>query len=118
MIHKDTLEKYVPSNVHFKQSKSVILEDSKADLDKLADFLLRNPAIRVHIEGHTDIIGDPALNLKLSEERALTVARYLTNKGIESTRIKSKGFGSTKPLVIENTDFGHAQNRRVVFILE
>ena len=117
VVPKDTLERYVPKNVFFEQSKSVMLSKSKADLDKLAAFLLRNPNIKVKIEGHTDIIGDKDMNKTLSDERAKVVAEYLSNKGIAQSRIEAKGYGSSRPLVKGNSKRGYAENRRVVFIL-
>ena len=117
VVSKDTLERYVPKNVLFEQSKSVMLSKSKADLDKLAGFLLRNPGIQLKIEGHTDIIGDQDMNKTLSDERAKVVAEYLADKGIEQGRIEAKGYGSSRPLVKGNSKKGYPENRRVVFIL-
>ncbi len=117
VVPKDTLERYVPKNVLFEQSKSVMLSKSKADLDKLAVFLLRNPSIKLKIEGHTDIIGDKDMNKTLSDERAKVVAEYLAKKGIAQNRIEAKGYGSSRPLVKGNSKRGYAENRRVVFIL-
>ncbi len=118
VVHKDTLERYVPKNVFFEQSKSVMLTKSKPELDKLASFLLRNPDIKLKIEGHTDIIGDVDMNKTLSDERAKVVAEYLAQKGIEQNRIESKGYGSSRPLVKGNSKKGYPENRRVVFILK
>ena len=118
VVHKDTLERYVPKNVFFEQSKSAMLAKSKPALDKLAGFLLRNPEIKLKIEGHTDIIGDRDMNKTLSDERAKVVAEYLAQKGIEQSRIEAKGYGSSRPLVKGNSKKGYPENRRVVFILE
>jgi outer membrane protein OmpA-like peptidoglycan-associated protein len=118
VVSKDTLERYVPKNVFFEQSKSVMLSKSKPELDNLAGFLLRNPDIKLKIEGHTDIIGDTDMNKTLSDERAKVVAEYLTQKGIEQSRIEAKGYGSSRPLVKGNSKKGYPENRRVVFILK
>jgi outer membrane protein OmpA-like peptidoglycan-associated protein len=117
-ISADTLERYVPENVHFIQSKAIILPESKAALDQLAGFLRRYPRITATIEGHTDVIGEAAVNQKLSEERAKTVADYLAEKGVASNRLRTVGYGSTRPLYNNDTAQGDARNRRVVFILE
>ena len=62
-------------------------------------------------------VGDTALNLKLSEERAKTVVDYLVQKGISSSRLTYQGFGGTRPITNEDTAEAHAKNRRVVFII-
>jgi outer membrane protein OmpA-like peptidoglycan-associated protein len=113
----DTLEKYLPKNILFEQSKSVMLTGSQAELDRLAEMLLRHPDINLTIEGHTDNIGDPNKNMVLSQDRARVTARYLVEKGISGKRIDAKGYGSTRPLSTENNAAAHAKNRRVVFIL-
>jgi outer membrane protein OmpA-like peptidoglycan-associated protein len=113
----DTLEKYLPKNILFEQSKSVMLTGSQAELDRLSEMLLRHPEINLTIEGHTDNIGDPNKNMVLSQDRARVTARYLVEKGISGKRIDAKGYGSTRPLTTENNAAAHAKNRRVVFIL-
>lgn len=117
VISKDTLERYIPKNVLFEQSKSVMLAQSKPKLDELSGFLLRNPNVKVKIEGHTDIIGDMDMNQTLSEERAKVVGEYLAGKGVAQARIEAKGYGSSRPLVKGNSKKGYPENRRVVFIL-
>lgn len=117
VISKDTLERYIPKNVLFEQGKSVMLAQSKPKLDELSGFLLRNPNVKVKIEGHTDIIGDMDMNQTLSEERAKVVGEYLAGKGVAQTRIEAKGYGSSRPLVKGNSKKGYPENRRVVFIL-
>lgn len=117
VISKDTLERYIPKNVLFEQGKSIMLAQSKPKLDELSGFLLRNPNVKLKIEGHTDIIGDMDMNQTLSDERAKVVAEYLADKGIEQERIEAKGYGSSRPLVKGNSKKGYSENRRVVFIL-
>jgi outer membrane protein OmpA-like peptidoglycan-associated protein len=117
-ISKDTVAKYTPSNVEFVQSKAVMIEASKPSLNQLADFLLRYRSVKLTIEGHTDVIGEPAVNQKLSEQRAQAVADYLVQKGISAERLKTIGYGSTKPLFPADKEKGNSKNRRVVFVLE
>lgn len=118
VLNADTLERYLPKNVQFEQGKSVMLLQSRPSLDQLAGFLLRNPAVQLKIEGHTDIIGDMDMNKTLSEERAAVVADYLVSKGVERGRIEAKGYGSSRPLVTGNSKKGYPENRRVVFVLK
>jgi len=117
-IAADTLEKYLPKNIIFEKSKAVMLSGSFAELDNLAGFLKRNPAYRLRIEGHTDNVGDTAKNLTLSQERAKSVASYLTSKGIAAERMEAKGFGDTRPLFGNGGGKGDARNRRVEFFIE
>ncbi|MBC7775914.1 MAG: OmpA family protein [Phycisphaerae bacterium] len=117
-IAKDTLEKYLPKNILFVKSKSIMLPESEPELDRLAGFLLRNPKYGLAIEGHTDHIGDAAKNLLLSEQRAQTVAIYLTQKGIAAQRITTKGYGDTRPLVREQAGVPNEKNRRVEFLIQ
>ena len=117
-IAKDTLERYLPKNVLFVKSKSIILPESEPELDRLAGFLLRNPKYSLLIEGHTDRVGNATKNLLLSEQRAQTVADYLTQKGIAAKRISAKGYGDTRPLVVEAPNVANPVNRRVEFFIQ
>jgi outer membrane protein OmpA-like peptidoglycan-associated protein len=65
------------------------------------------------IEGHTDSQGSNALNLKLSNSRSKAVLDYLVSKGIDASRLTSKGFGEDNPIASNRTRRGRAQNRRV-----
>ncbi len=114
---KDTLGRYVPKNVLFVRGQSVILPESYPALDQFAAFLLRNPLVKVAIEGHTDTNGDAAKNQILSEDRARVVKEYLVQKGVAADRLSYKGYGETRPLSTEQTEEGFAQNRRVVFLV-
>ena len=109
---------YIPKNVAFDRAKSEILAVSYSELDKLADYLVQHPEQKVRIEGHTDNMGDPEKNLRLSERRAYAVAAYLIKKGVVAKQLNPKGFGSSRPLVASDDGQYHPENRRVVFILE
>lgn len=117
-IAKDTLEKYIPKNILFEKSKSIMLPESAPELDRLAGFLRRNPKYSLNIEGHTDHIGNAAKNLLLSEQRAQTVVDYLMQKGIDNQRIRAKGYGDTRPLVQEPAGVANPVNRRVEFLIQ
>jgi peptidoglycan-binding protein ArfA len=113
---KDSIEWYKPKNIQFEQSKSVMLSGSEKELDRLAAFLVRYPQLKVTIEGHTDQVGKPEQNLKLSQNRANKVAEYLKTKGVAATRITAVGYGDTRPLKGNGTNI--AKNRRVAFIIQ
>lgn len=82
-------------------------------LFRVAAALEGQPSMRVELRGHTDSIGDQATNLRLSEQRAGTVARFLEGEGIEGWRITVTGFGSSRPVADNATEDGRASNRRV-----
>ena len=112
------IQQYIPKSVEFDRAKSEILPISFPELNKLAEFLTKNPTRKVRIEGHTDNIGDMDKNLDLSERRAFAVAAYLVKKGVNSKQLNAKGFGGSKPLVTSYDKKYHPENRRVVFIIE
>ncbi|MEM5734285.1 OmpA family protein, partial [Shewanella algae] len=74
--------------------------------------LQENPSLQIEIGGHTDNIGKPEDNNKLSTERAKSIANYIIGKGIAAERISFKGYGSTKPIADNKTEAGRAINRR------
>ncbi len=106
--------------VEFDTDSAVILEQSKPLLDEVAGILKDHPEIKkVEIQGHTDSRATRTYNLKLSDERAASVRKYLESKGIAANRMVSKGYGPDKPIADNKTDAGRAENRRVeIHILE
>jgi outer membrane protein OmpA-like peptidoglycan-associated protein len=99
-------------NIFFDVNKYELKSESQIELDRLVDLLQQNPTVKIQIEGHTDNVGAPADNQKLSENRAKAVVNYLVTKGIVPTRLSAKGYGETKPVADNKTDEGRAQNRR------
>ena len=113
-----TIQRYLPKNVAFNQAESKILPVSYPELDKLANFLVRHPAQKVSIEGHTDNVGNAEKNLLLSEKRAYAVAAYLVKKGVNPKQLSAKGLGGTQPLFHSKDKKYHPENRRVAFVIE
>ena len=72
----------------------------------------------VHIEGHTDSRGSASANLDLSTRRAAAVRQYLIDKGVEPARLDSKGYGETRPLILEENEAAWSKNRRVDFFVD
>lgn len=99
-------------NIYFETDKSVFLPEAYPPLYLILAELKKQPQLKVEIHGHTDIVGSIQHNQQLSEERAKAVADFFIANGIDSSRISSKGFGSSKP-VSENDN---ALNRRVEFV--
>jgi OmpA-OmpF porin, OOP family len=87
-------------------------------LDRVVRIMKETPALKIEVRGHTDNIGDASYNQKLSERRADAVAEYMIKQGISPVRIRSKGFGETKPLVPNDTEKNRAKNRRTEFTFE
>ncbi|HEX8531942.1 MAG TPA: PA14 domain-containing protein [Cytophagales bacterium] len=108
----------VLEQVLFEQSQYRLLPSSYNQLDKLANTLLKYPQLTIQVAGHTDNVGDPRLNLALSEHRALVVAHYLQRKGVAEGRIKARGYGGSRPIAPNNTETERARNRRVEFMVE
>jgi outer membrane protein OmpA-like peptidoglycan-associated protein len=108
-------EHFILKNVIFAQSEAYLLPESFSELDQLFNFLQQNSSVEIILEGHTDIIGNPDDNMKLSEKRVKTVKDYLVKKGIAAGRIEIKAYGSTKPLKTDGTDEDRKVNRRVEF---
>lgn len=106
-------ETIVLNHLIFAQGKSVIDPGSYRELDEVVQMLKENPAIEIQLEGHTDNIGNPKMNLELSKSRVEAVKKYLVDKGIAKKRIETKAFGGTQPLRNEMTPEARALNRRV-----
>lgn len=113
LFHPITLK-----NLLFEVGSSVLQNAEIPELDKLIVILKSNESVSVRISGHTDNSGDPDENKLLSLERAESVAAYLTDKGIDGSRITTEGFGSEVPVASNDTEEGRAQNRRVVVEFE
>jgi outer membrane protein OmpA-like peptidoglycan-associated protein len=100
-------------NVQFYTNSRVLLPSSVSDLQKLAEYLIKNMDLTATIFGHTDNVGNPEVNLKLSQERAESVKQFLMNLGIESKRLNAVGMGASKPKGDNSTEEGRMLNRRV-----
>ena len=97
----------------FDSGKSSFKSQSYPVLQSINDILKEYPNSNFMIEGHTDSDGSNALNQTLSENRAAAVRNYLVEKGINTDRLRSTGFGETKPIASNRTSKGKAENRRV-----
>jgi outer membrane protein OmpA-like peptidoglycan-associated protein len=100
-------------NLIFEVAKSVIDPESHTVLDNVVDMMAENPKMIIQLEGHTDVLGNPKKNLKLSEDRVDAVKNYLIKNGVAKGRVKTKAFGGTQPLSTEDTPEAHRLNRRV-----
>ncbi len=103
------------TGIKFESGRDVIKTSSYGILNNVVKVMNDNPAYKVDINGHTDSQGDDAKNMDLSRRRAEAVKTYLMNKGIASNRMKTQGYGETRPIADNGTSAGRAQNRRVEF---
>jgi outer membrane protein OmpA-like peptidoglycan-associated protein len=107
----------IKQQVHFETAKATILGDSFALLDQVIDAIVRSGARKVRIEGHTDNHGAKDANLRLSQDRAKEVLRYLVSRGVDRTRVDAEGYGDSKPIAPNLTARGREKNRRVDFVI-
>ena len=106
------------ASIEFDNGSAELKTSMYVDLDKLSDFLLDNPDFKLKISGHTDSDGGYDFNMDLSNDRAKAIAEYIIYFGkISAARIVTFGFGSSQPIVEENTEADKALNRRVEFEL-
>lgn len=86
-------------------------------LQTLADLMKKDPSLKIEVAGHTDNTGNTAANQTLSEKRANTVKKTLTDKyGVDASRLNAKGYGSEQPIAGNGEDAGRAINRRVELV--
>ncbi|MBC5837327.1 OmpA family protein [Flavobacterium muglaense] len=97
----------------FDSGKSSFKDQTYPVLESINSILKEYPNSNFMIEGHTDSDGSNELNQSLSENRASAVRNYLVEKGINADRLKSTGYGETKPIASNKTAKGKAENRRV-----
>jgi OOP family OmpA-OmpF porin len=104
-------------NILFDTGKATIKPESAAALAVIGEVLKSDAALKIEIQGHTDNVGAPAANLKLSQDRAAAVkAHIVQNHGIAADRMTTAGLGDTKPLDDNKTEEGRARNRRVELV--
>ncbi|MBX9891507.1 MAG: OmpA family protein [Chitinophagaceae bacterium] len=108
---------FVFNNIQFATASYQLLPISLVELDRLLLVMQENPTLKIQISGHTDNVGKADDNLKLSENRAKSVADYLMSKGVAAGRLSWKGFGATQPIADNTTESGRAKNRRTAFTI-
>ena len=109
----DELLLTVPAGLTFPINSYQIQPQFYGTLNEVAQTLANYPSTIVDIYGHTDPSGGDRINIPLSQNRAQSVAGYLTQQGVNPARIATQGFGSSRPTADNSTEAGRAQNRRV-----
>lgn len=107
-------------NIYYDLDKSEIRPDAALILDQLVEVLFENPGIRVELGAHTDSRGSDTYNQSLSAERAQSAVNYLSSRGIDISRLMSRGYGETALVNecedgVDCSDEAHQQNRRTTF---
>ncbi|MCC6537400.1 MAG: OmpA family protein [Bryobacterales bacterium] len=97
----------------FDMAKATLRPESQAQLKNVAEILKAFPNVNIKVGGYTDNVGDKAMNLKLSGDRAASVVAELAALGIDKARLESEGYGDQHPVADNATEEGRAQNRRV-----
>jgi OmpA-OmpF porin, OOP family len=119
VVEADKGELRLLEPVQFETATADIKNVSFPLLDEVVGVMTDAPELRIAVHGHTDSRGSAAYNKELSLKRARSVVKYLTDKGVASSRLEAQGFGADKPIASNDTDAGRATNRRVEFkILE
>ena len=108
--------KFVTNNILFETGKATLKPESMAEIQKVADYMKKNPSVRFEVQGHTDNQGSDAVNDPLSQQRAEAVVKALAGLGVDDFNLKAVGKGSHEPVADNKTDAGRAKNRRVEFI--
>ena len=114
VIAKEVIEKinFAAKNVFFSTGSFKLLPKSFKSLDEVVKLMKDDETLMIDIDGHTDAQGSDESNQVLSDNRAGAVKNYLVAKGITETRLKSAGYGETKPVADNTTAAGRAKNRR------
>ncbi len=107
----------MPQDVLFATGSAALRPDLSSDLRAVAANLISYPNSQIQVIGHTDNVGDAALNQDLSQRRASSVATVLATNGVPPSRIAIMGRGEDAPIASNLTDAGRAQNRRVEIII-
>ena len=103
------------TTVNFEFAKAALLPVSERTLNALGAVLLRYPALRIEVGGHTDNVGSHETNDRLSQRRAESVVDYLVRAGVERSRLEAVGYGERQPVATNANETGRALNRRVEF---
>jgi outer membrane protein OmpA-like peptidoglycan-associated protein len=105
--------RFVLEDIRFDSDSATLRPESYPRLGRVVEYMEHMPDSRIRIAGHTDNVGNPRANLRLSERRAQAVRQYLVDHGIDGDRIEAVGYGQERPVAPNDTESGRAQNRRI-----
>jgi peptidoglycan-associated lipoprotein len=122
---RDTMEDYraklaatrarLLETIYFEYDADELRDDAKANLDAKITVLNANPGLKVRVAGHCDERGSDEYNIALGRRRAEAAKRYLTDRGIDASRIETSSFGRERPAVQGTTEEAWSRNRRDEF---
>ena len=117
-LPNDVVRVTMTNQTAFETNSADIKPGFHSTMDKLADVVVRYNKTSLTVVGHTDDVGTHAYNQKLSESRALSVARYLESRNVNSMRLAVSGKGETQPITTNTSEGGRQANRRVEIYVE
>ena len=103
-------------HVNFAFDRATLPPDATPIIQAIVGVMKSEPSLRLEVDGHTDGVGPDDYNQRLSEARATAVVASLASAGIGADRLKSAGFGASRPIAGNDTEQGRAENRRVELI--
>ena len=106
---------FTPETVYFGFDSDQLSMDGQDRLKALSDYMMTNSTVNIQIEGHCDERGSVQYNLALGERRAQAVKNYLSNTGIDASRISTISWGKEKPAIPGKDESAWSQNRRAEF---
>lgn len=104
--------------IQFETGKAVMKPVSFPVLNAIIKVMRDNPSYKLLIGGHTDDVGEDAMNMTLSQDRASAVANYMIAHGVSPLRVTATGYGETEPIDTNSSPKGRTRNRRVEFKVE
>lgn len=107
----------ISDRVFFDFNKDNLTEEAISVLDATAEWLNKNPDVKLLIEGHTDERGTKEYNIGLGQRRASSVKKYLESKGIDAARIKIISYGKERPEFAGSNEEAWSKNRRAVSVI-
>ena len=99
--------------VNFEPDSFDLTQASKQILGEAAIIIKANSELHIEVQAHSDYKGSADVNLRLSEQRALSVKAYLISQGVDEDKLTAKGYGEAQPIADNKTEEGRAKNRRV-----
>lgn len=109
----DQIKLVMPENITFATGSAALNSSATGSLSSVSEVLAKYTDTTITVAGHTDSTGSDAINNPLSQQRAQSVAGFLTSRGVANHRINTVGYGSRMPIASNATVEGRAKNRRV-----
>lgn len=122
---RDTMEEYraklaatrarLLETIYFEYDADELRDDARASLDAKLAVLNANPALKIKVAGHCDERGSDEYNIALGRRRAEAAKRYLTDRGIDASRVETASFGRERPAMMGTSEDAWSKNRRDEF---